>query len=39
MTAPEAAAPLALKGALLAAWQSQCRADGLVWAVYCRTDH
>jgi hypothetical protein len=39
MTTPKAAAPLALEGAPLAAWQSQCRGGFLVWAAYRRTDY
>jgi hypothetical protein len=39
MTNPEAASPLPLEGAPLAAWQSRLRGGCLVWAVYCKADH
>ena len=39
MTTPEAASPLPLKGAPLAAWQSQYRGGCLVRAMYFEMDH
>jgi hypothetical protein len=39
MTTPEAASPLALKGAPPTARQSQFRGGCLALAVYCKTDH
>jgi hypothetical protein len=39
MTTPEAASPLPLEEAPLAAWLSPFRGGCLVLAVYCKTDH